>query len=65
MTDIEPIDWDARLRSAVEKTLNARLARLKTRQALTETRNYGLTARHDNKTKRNRGDNPTDERSAR
>lgn len=40
------IDWDARLRAAVEQTLTARLARLETRRALQAARTYGLAGWH-------------------
>lgn len=60
MTDIgrltspswEPIDWDARLRVAVEQTLTARLARLDQRNASTRARNHGLAATENRGTSR-------------
>lgn len=49
--DGEPIaiDWDARLRSAVQATLNARARKRDLRADLNERRNAGLAARHRNK----------------
>lgn len=42
----EPIDWDLRLRSAVEQTIAKRQARRVERAALKVRRDAGLRARH-------------------
>lgn len=53
MTGIEPIDWDARLRAAVEETLRKREARRNERETFARRRNHGLKARHAAKLARN------------
>lgn len=52
MSDLD-IDWDARLRAAVEKTLADRAARKAERQEFQRRRDFGLEARYRNKTARN------------
>lgn len=46
MTEFEPIDWEARLRAAVEETLRKRAKRRAERLEFQTRRNYGLQARH-------------------
>jgi hypothetical protein len=45
----EPIDWDARLRAAVEKTLAEKARRRAERLEFQTRRNHGLVARHARK----------------
>ena len=49
MTDIAPIDWEARLRNAVAETLRVRAERRRERAELAERRAHGLTQRHRRK----------------
>lgn len=49
MVVIEPIDWEARLKAAVEKTLRDRDAKRAERAMFAERRNYGLVQRHNTK----------------
>lgn len=55
----EPIDWDARLRAAVEATLARRAERRNERAALATSRRRGLEQRHANKLARNSGPSRT------
>lgn len=52
-TGFEPIDWDARLRAAVEQTLEKQEARRITRAEFRARRDAGLQARHAEKLARN------------
>lgn len=53
MTDIEPVDWEARLRAATEKTLAERERRRNERAAFKARRDHGLAQRHARKLARN------------
>jgi hypothetical protein len=53
------IDWDARLRAAVTKTITDRAARRDQRTQLNNPRAYGLAARHRNKLNRGAAMEPT------
>lgn len=44
--DMEPIDWEARLRASVEETLRKREAKRAERQMFAVRRMHGLAARH-------------------
>lgn len=46
MTEIEPIDWEGRLRSAVEETVRKREAKREERRQFAEARQIGLQRRH-------------------
>ncbi|MET8150240.1 hypothetical protein ACIBSW_13115 [Actinoplanes sp. NPDC049668] len=56
----EPIDWEARLRAAVEETLRKRAQRRDERAEFKRRRDYGLQQRHAAKLARqqNREDQP-------
>ena len=53
------IDWEARLKTAVEKTLAARAARKAEREEFKRRRDYGLQQRHGRKTARLRRESLT------
>lgn len=46
MTEFEPIDWEGRLRAAVEETLRKRAQRRAERVETKRRRDYGLQQRH-------------------
>jgi hypothetical protein len=50
--DIPEIDWEARLRAAVEETLRKRARRNAERAEFKRRRNHGLKARHQQKLNR-------------
>jgi hypothetical protein len=58
MSDIEPIDWDARLQAAVEETLRKRAQRKAERLEFKRRRDYGLKARYAAKEARNQKEKP-------
>lgn len=55
MTEFEPIDWEARLRAAVEETLRKRAQRRAERLEFQTRRAYGLQQRHAAKLQRIEG----------
>lgn len=53
MTEIEPIDWDRRLREATAETLRKKAERREERESKTARRDAGLKQRHARKLARN------------